>query len=228
MPEWVTVLYTRFHVKPYLPNSMRCFRCQKFGHKQTRCTSDICPKCGMKDHGDTICSWPIRCINCSGSHMSSSPDCRIFLQEKAIQNILVEEHLSFPEARNKYFELQPKQNKVTYSQAAASRPPTSETSTQTDDPSTTPATAALRIRPCGPRTLVEPAEPLEIPQNHQPPKQAPRKQSASDLSSGPTGGRREGPFLDLESSRESLDMDTSDCTTNPKTATRIGRLNKPK
>jgi hypothetical protein len=89
--------------------------------------------------------------------------------------IWVEEHLSFPEARKKYFELQPEQKKVTYAQAAAFGQPTSETYTQTDDPSTTPATAALRIRPCGPRTLVEPTKPPEIPQNHQPPKQAPRK-----------------------------------------------------
>jgi hypothetical protein len=88
------------------------------------------------------------------------------------QKIRVEEHLSFPEARKKYFELQPKQKKVTYAQAAASRPPTAEMSTQTDDPSATSATAALRIRPCGPRTLVEPAKPPEIPQNLQPPKHA--------------------------------------------------------
>jgi hypothetical protein len=163
MPEWVTVLFTRFHVKPYLPNPMCCFRCQKFGHTQTRCTSDIiCPKCGMKDHGDTVCSGPIRCINCSGSHIFSSPDCPTFLQEKVIQEIQVEEHLSFPEARKKYFELQPKQKKVTYAQAAASRPPTSEMSTQTDTPPTTSSTAALRIRPCGPRTLVEPAKPQTL------------------------------------------------------------------
>jgi hypothetical protein len=147
IPEWVTVLYTRFHVKPYLSNPMRCFRCQKFGHKRARCTSDIiCPMCGMKDHGDTFCSDTIRCINYSGDHISSSPDCPTFLQEKASQKIRVEEHVSFPEARKKYFELQPEQKKVTYAQATASRPATSETSTQTDDPSTTPATA-LKIRP---------------------------------------------------------------------------------
>jgi hypothetical protein len=208
---------------------MRCFRCQTFGHTQTRCTSDIiCPKCGMMDHGDTICSGPIRCINCSGSHISSSPDSQHSYKRKRSKNVRVEEHLSFPEARKKYFELKSKQKKFTYAQAAASRPPTSEMSTQTDDPPTTSSTAAFRIRPCGPLTLVEPVNPPEIPHNHTPPKQAPRKQSASDLCSGTAGGKREGPFLDLESSRESLDMDTSDCTTNPKTRTRIRRLNKLK
>jgi hypothetical protein len=128
------LLYRRYKVKAYLPNPMWCYRCQKFGHTQTRCTSDIvCPKCGVKDQGDTICPWPIQCINCSGAHSSNSLDCPIDLQETAIQKILVEECSSFPEAWKRYFELQPKHMNATYAQAAASRPSTSEMLTQTDN-----------------------------------------------------------------------------------------------
>ena len=37
LPSEVTVGYVRVKVRPYIPNPMRCFRCQRFGHTKTHC-----------------------------------------------------------------------------------------------------------------------------------------------------------------------------------------------
>jgi hypothetical protein len=85
IPEWATVLYRRYKVRPYLLNSVRCCRCRKCGHMRTCCTYDIiCLKRGTKDHGDTNCPRPVQCINCCGAHSPRSLDCPICLQETEI------------------------------------------------------------------------------------------------------------------------------------------------
>jgi hypothetical protein len=35
LPEYVHVRYERVTVRAYIPNRMRCYRCQKFGHTQS-------------------------------------------------------------------------------------------------------------------------------------------------------------------------------------------------
>jgi hypothetical protein len=70
----------------------------------------------------------------------------VYLQETAVQKIHVEESLSFPEVQKRYFELQPKVVKVTYAQAAASCPSTTETYSVPAEPET----GGLRFTPTNP------------------------------------------------------------------------------
>jgi hypothetical protein len=72
-------------------------------------------------------------------------DCPVYLLEIAIQKIHVEEHLSFPEAQKRYFEVLPKQTKVTYAQAVASCHLTSKMSTQTDNAAPAPDTDGSKV-----------------------------------------------------------------------------------
>jgi hypothetical protein len=72
LPSHVCLGYERVRVRVYIPNPMRCFRCQKFGHTQQRCTSDIvCGNCGEAGNGDSPCTNPSKSVNCQGNHSSN-------------------------------------------------------------------------------------------------------------------------------------------------------------
>ena len=56
LPPQVIVGYVRVKVRVFIPNPMRCFRCQRFGHTQTHCRGKpTCSKCASKDHTDESC-----------------------------------------------------------------------------------------------------------------------------------------------------------------------------
>ncbi|XP_023240002.1 uncharacterized protein LOC111638518 [Centruroides sculpturatus] len=37
LPSFVTAEYLRCPIRPYIPNPLHCFKCQRFGHSQTSC-----------------------------------------------------------------------------------------------------------------------------------------------------------------------------------------------
>ena len=46
-PKHITAGYMRVPVDPYIPNPLRCFNCQKYGHSSRACkNSAACVKCG--------------------------------------------------------------------------------------------------------------------------------------------------------------------------------------
>lgn len=136
------------------------FRCQKFGHMQTHCTSGItCPMCRAKDHGNTICPRPVLCVSCSGALASNTLDCPVYLHETATWEIHVEECLSFPELRKWYFELQPKPMKVTYAEML---PPALWPMKHL--PNSVPT---VPVCPCQPRMQRKSADPPKEPHTHE-------------------------------------------------------------
>ena len=71
-----------------IPAPIRCCKCLKFGHVQTRCRfeHEIC-ECGKKSHEGSSCITPLCCMNCGGDHSSRSYQCPEFIMEKEIQRI---------------------------------------------------------------------------------------------------------------------------------------------
>ena len=99
LPKEITVGYLKVKVALFVPNTMRCFNCNKFGHTSQRCkVAAKCTGCG-KDKHEGQCEGPTLCSNCNGPHASSAKDCPVWQKEKEIQRVRVEKRISFPEAR---------------------------------------------------------------------------------------------------------------------------------
>ncbi|GFX31594.1 uncharacterized protein TNCV_688421 [Trichonephila clavipes] len=69
LPTTIKAGYLNCKIRPYIPNPLRCFRCQRFGHSQTSCRGQLtCSRCASAGHSSTDCTLEPKCINCSQSH----------------------------------------------------------------------------------------------------------------------------------------------------------------
>ena len=100
-PEKLKIGYYVVTVQPYIPNPLRCFQCQKFGHSKKWCKNKLaCWKCGSEGHDGSECtSETTSCLNCKGNHCASSKSCPVWIQEKEIQRVKTEKCLSYGDAR---------------------------------------------------------------------------------------------------------------------------------
>ena len=100
-PEKIKLGYYIANVQPYIPNPLRCFQCQKFGHSKKWCKNKpACWKCGCEGHDGSECtSETTCCLNCKGDHYASSKSCPIWIQEKEIQRVKTVRCLSYGDAR---------------------------------------------------------------------------------------------------------------------------------
>ncbi|GFX96291.1 putative RNA-directed DNA polymerase from transposon X-element [Trichonephila clavipes] len=54
-------------VRPYIPNPLRCFQCQRYGHSKNVCRGQpTCPRCGESGHDSADCKKKEQCLNCKG------------------------------------------------------------------------------------------------------------------------------------------------------------------
>ena len=117
LPQAIKAGYHNIKVEVYIPNPLRCYKCQRYGHGAMRCTNGhISHRCGGNEHEGSDCKETPFCCNCKGSHMASSKECPIWIRETAICKLKVSNNISFPEARKLYFN----QNKPTTSATANS------------------------------------------------------------------------------------------------------------
>ena len=90
----------------YIPDPLRCYRCQKYGHTAKNCSSkEKCPICS-KDHSYKDC--PIKdshregnkavCSNCNGAHPASFQGCGKYKEAKQIKKIQTIEGISYSAA----------------------------------------------------------------------------------------------------------------------------------
>ena len=135
LPKYIRVGYFRVAVSQFIPNPVRCFKCQRYGHTKFNCKkNEVCNKCGQEDHTDAQeCKNEAKCVNCKGNHPSNDRSCPKWKEEKEIQRIKTERGISYTEAK-KQIEIF-NSAKTSYAQAAAAAKPTVKTTTvqtQTD------------------------------------------------------------------------------------------------
>nr|XP_054921733.1 uncharacterized protein LOC129382210 [Dermacentor andersoni]XP_054921734.1 uncharacterized protein LOC129382210 [Dermacentor andersoni]XP_054921735.1 uncharacterized protein LOC129382210 [Dermacentor andersoni]XP_054921736.1 uncharacterized protein LOC129382210 [Dermacentor andersoni] len=102
LPESMKAGYIKLRVWPYVPNPLRCFKCQCFGHSSQSCRGrQTCAKCSPHEHASEACENSLLCVNCHGEHAAYSRSCPSWKKEKEIVTIKVKENISFKEARRR-------------------------------------------------------------------------------------------------------------------------------
>ena len=135
LPKYIRVGYYRVAVSQFIPNPVRCYKCQKFGHTKFNCRkNEVCTKCGQEDHTDhQECKNEAKCVNCQGNHASNDKSCPKWKEEKEIQRIKTERGITYTEAKKQMDIFN--SVKTTYAQAAAATKPvikTANVETQTE------------------------------------------------------------------------------------------------
>jgi hypothetical protein len=133
LPKTLKIFYQVIAVTPFIPNPLRCFYCQRFGHHENKCkNAPVCANCaGVGNHHEGSCDKLSKCANCGGDHPANSNKCPVWLKEKEVTKLKFTNNISYPEAR-KLLENLPEQ---TYSQIVKSKS-TQNAATQTCDAST--------------------------------------------------------------------------------------------
>ncbi|KAK5647068.1 hypothetical protein RI129_005532 [Pyrocoelia pectoralis] len=62
LPRMIQAAFYPLQVRPYIPNPLRCFNCQRFGHSSVNCKHDKRCVCGKPTHEGIWCEEPINCI----------------------------------------------------------------------------------------------------------------------------------------------------------------------
>lgn len=115
-PSHIKVGYLNLPTREFIPNPLRCFKCQKFGHKGSGCRGIArCLRCGEPGHSEK-CIGPIKCANCGNGHFASSTQCPIYQEEMIIQRISVRERITHRMAKYMYLE---QKNAKSYSNTTA-------------------------------------------------------------------------------------------------------------
>jgi hypothetical protein len=144
--------------------------CQRFGHTSDRCKNEkVCFRCGSQDCSEEVCKEEPKCVNCGESHPSSSKQCSVWLKEKEIQQLKVEKHHSYPDARKLYNTQHPS---ISYA-AALKKKSRREISCQTDP--VTPAFKQNKSNSTTPNNLDTPSESLKQVISASPKPQVPPK-----------------------------------------------------
>ena len=69
IPESLKVCYLNIPVSQFVPNPLRCYRCQKFGHVTSKCKhNETCARCSETGHKDESCKKAFKCVNCGECH----------------------------------------------------------------------------------------------------------------------------------------------------------------
>ena len=105
VPKSLKNFYRVIPVDIYLPNPLRCFNCQRFGHHDNNCPVDLESVCanydaGGHDHHTSDCKNKPKCVNCGKDHVSLSSECKIWKKEKEMNKMKVTKIITYLEAKN--------------------------------------------------------------------------------------------------------------------------------
>ncbi|GFX27174.1 putative RNA-directed DNA polymerase from transposon BS [Trichonephila clavipes] len=125
LPNTIKAGYLNCKIRPYIPNPLRCYKCQRFGHSQTSCRGQLtCSRCASVGNSSTYFTLEPKCVNCTESHPSNSKLCPKWKTEKKIQVIKTNRNIPYVEARKS---IAPQ---LSQSYAEVTKP---STATQTDE-----------------------------------------------------------------------------------------------
>ena len=100
LPKSIKAGYLECSIRPYIPNPLRCFNCQRFGHSKTSCRGKLtCGRCSSEGHDSSNCNDAFCCVNCKKDHPSYSRDCEKWKKEKEVQALRSKQNISYIEAR---------------------------------------------------------------------------------------------------------------------------------
>ena len=69
VPDKIKVGFSVVSVRPFVPDPIRCFKCQLFGHVTDQCKNkQRCAKCSGEHDSRTCGANPLRCPNCTMAH----------------------------------------------------------------------------------------------------------------------------------------------------------------
>ncbi|GBN00536.1 hypothetical protein AVEN_61446-1 [Araneus ventricosus] len=97
IPESVRAGYIKLTVRPYIPNPIQCFKCQRFGQSKASYSRSLTS--AEAGHDSSNCTEFEKCVNCKGSHTSFSRLCSAWKFEKEIIAEKLKKDISFLEAR---------------------------------------------------------------------------------------------------------------------------------
>ncbi|GBN83507.1 hypothetical protein AVEN_266028-1 [Araneus ventricosus] len=73
IPDSVRAGYIKLTVRPYIPNPLRCYKCQRFGHSKTSCRGTLtCARCAEAGHDSSDCTASEKCVNCKARRLVKS------------------------------------------------------------------------------------------------------------------------------------------------------------
>ncbi|GFW61187.1 uncharacterized protein TNCV_434111 [Trichonephila clavipes] len=99
LPQFITAGYLRCSVRSYIPNPLRCFQCQRFGHSKTTCRGKpTSARCSEVGHDSGECNGQEKGLNCKGDHPLYSRSCKTYTLEKEIITVKIKNRLTYPEA----------------------------------------------------------------------------------------------------------------------------------
>lgn len=100
-PKTIQVGALKVPTIPFYGKTMLCYKCYVYGHVAKRCRNkQACKRCGGY-HRDK-CPGKPTCRNCGGPHLPTFKKCPVWIQETAIQRLIVDKNLSGPKAREHY------------------------------------------------------------------------------------------------------------------------------
>lgn len=100
IPETIIAGYVNIRVRQYIPNPLRCRKCQVFGHTKNRCSNDAaCDVCSIKDAHKLPCENTKKCVNCGGLHSSFDRKCEVFIKEAEIMFLKTTQRISYFDAK---------------------------------------------------------------------------------------------------------------------------------
>ncbi|XP_064456868.1 uncharacterized protein LOC135367496 [Ornithodoros turicata] len=193
LPDKLKVGYLSVEVRPYIPNPLRSFKCNRFGHAADACRgSPCCARCGQQGHDTKECRGPDCCVNCSSDHPSYSRSCAKWKLEKEILRIKVTENISYPEARKK---VSPFFTQKSFSAVLQQKPRMVTVHTQTDIPPRTQPTTSedgVKTKPHNENAVVTATAVLP---SSSPSVEMPSMECDDDSSSELSLGSTSSPFL---------------------------------